>query len=578
MAFCGRNRITTTLFCVALGAAPITLLANDSNRPSAITSDGGRYYGPLVAGKQHGRGRIEWDNGAHYEGEFKHGLFAGHGSRSWAEGARYEGEFADGMPAGQGRVETSHGDVYVGAMRAGTYWGQGTLTFADGRAYTGEFERGKFHGHGRFQTPQSETYEGQFVQGEFSGAGVYINRNGLRHEGMFQKWRPAGRGVFTDPSGNVFEAEFANGQIVGRGIKRFKDGARYEGEFKQWSPEGKGLLVHANGDRYEGAFVGGLYHGEGTLRYAKPRSDGTSEVRGNWRYGQHAEAGQERQIQRNVEHALYGQRALLNRALAGVQRSNPSRINMYLLAVGGDGSQEVFRREVQFVQSKFDRDFGTRGRSLTLVNSRTTVQSAPMATVTSIEESLRTIADRMDRDKDVLFLFLTSHGSNDFRLMLDQNGMDLRDLSARELGDMLRKTAIRWKVIVVSACYSGGFVDALKDDHTLVITAARHDRTSFGCADDNDFTYFGRAFFAQALDPHTSFREAFDKARALVHEWETKDASAPASGGKLSETNHSMPQIHSTPTIEAHLRRWRAQPDTAAAQRALGARNEAIGQ
>ena len=68
-----------------------------------------------------------------------------------------------------------------------------------------------------------------------------------------------------------------------------------------------------------------------------------------------------------------------------------------------------------------------------------------------------------------------------------------------ELARLLEPLAERNLVIVISACYSGGFIDALKDERTLVMTAARADRTSFGCSDDSDFTYFGRALFAEAL-------------------------------------------------------------------------------
>ncbi|HEV7392919.1 MAG TPA: C13 family peptidase [Burkholderiales bacterium] len=59
-------------------------------------------------------------------------------------------------------------------------------------------------------------------------------------------------------------------------------------------------------------------------------------------------------------------------------------------------------------------------------------------------------------------------------------------LSASELGKLLKESGIRHKVVVISACYSGGFIDAVRSDHTLVITAARHDRTSFGCSDENE--------------------------------------------------------------------------------------------
>jgi Peptidase C13 family len=128
--------------------------------------------------------------------------------------------------------------------------------------------------------------------------------------------------------------------------------------------------------------------------------------------------------------------------------------------------------------------------------------------------------------------------------------MTLRDLPATELGRMLRTSGIRWKVILVSACYSGGFIDALRDDSTLIITAARHDRSSFGCADENDFTYFGRAYFKEALPSSRTFQEAFGKADALVAEWERKD---------LPKEPRSLPQLHSTPAIDAQLERWAQQ-------------------
>ena len=112
---------------------------------------------------------------------------------------------------------------------------------------------------------------------------------------------------------------------------------------------------------------------------------------------------------------------------------------------------------------------------------------------------------------------------------------------------MLKESAIRWKVVVVSACYSGGFIDPLQDERTLVITAARHDRTSFGCADENDFTYFGRAFFKDALPGSRSFEEAFRKADAIVAAREKKE---------LPKEQPSAPQMQGGAGIAQQLKRW----------------------
>ena len=96
----------------------------------------------------------------------------------------------------------------------------------------------------------------------------------------------------------------------------------------------------------------------------------------------------------------------------------------------------------------------------------------------------------------------------------------------------------------------------MKDDHTLVITAARHDRRSFGCADENDFTYFGRAFFKEAVSNTSSFEDAFYRAKSLVEEWEADDFKFP---GTISEEAHSLPQMHDPLAIRKYLQRWRLQ-------------------
>jgi hypothetical protein len=78
-------------------------------------------------------------------------------------------------------------------------------------------------------------------------------------------------------------------------------------------------------------------------------------------------------------------------------------------------------------------------------------------------------------------------------------------------------------VIVVSSCHSGSFIPALADPNTLVIAASRADRTSFGCEDRRQWTYFGDAYFNRALRQETSFRRAFERARQQIAEWEAED-------------------------------------------------------
>jgi hypothetical protein len=69
--------------------------------------------------------------------------------------------------------------------------------------------------------------------------------------------------------------------------------------------------------------------------------------------------------------------------------------------------------------------------------------------------------------------------------------------------------------------------------HTIVITAAAPDRTSFGCESGRDFTYFGEAFFRDALAKTASFTEAFEIARRIVTQREAAER-LPASQPQIS--------------------------------------------
>lgn len=228
------------------------------------------------------------------------------------------------------------------------------------------------------------------------------------------------------------------------------------------------------------------------------------------------------------EDALYRQPKVLDEQLQHLRPSAPGEANLYFLGVAGDSVQKVFLREIRSVYQIMLGRFTLREHSLLLVNNAETLGSVPIATATSIEAAATRFAEVMDRDNDVLFVYLTSHGSQHEGFSLNLPPLKLKQLQPVELRRILDDAGIRWRVIVVSACYSGTFVKPLENDHTLVITAAAADRTSFGCADENDYTYFGRAYFEQALAGTDSFVEAFALAREIVTEREKAEGETPS--------------------------------------------------
>lgn len=250
----------------------------------------------------------------------------------------------------------------------------------------------------------------------------------------------------------------------------------------------------------------------------------------------------------HIENLFAEQSARLDRALDALQPQQPGKVDLYFLAIGGYAGEEVFRNEVEYAQSLFDQRFGTRGRSIALLNHVDTLDEMPLATQSNIERALAGMGERLDPDEDLLFLFVTSHGSENHELAIDLMGLPLQQVTPELLSASIRQAGIRWRVAVISACYSGGYLDALKSSTALVLTAARSDRTSFGCGADSDITYFGRAFFVEALNQTGDFLAAFEIAKDAISVRELENGEKP-----------SEPQFASTPMIEAKLAEWLAE-------------------
>jgi len=516
-----------------------------------VWPDGSQYQGHFKDGYFHGFGRLEMSNGDVYEGDFSEADISGQGVYSFADGSRYEGELKNGLFEGIGNYRYD-GNSYIGDFKNDVYHGAGKLREANGACYTGEFVNGDFHGQGVYCDNEGNKYSGEFIAGVFSGQGSYTDEQDNRYEGGFEDWSFQGQGTYSTAEGDEYIGSFIEGSLTGKGEYTGNDGEHYKGEFDYWGYEGKGRLKTAAGDVYEGQFANGQYDGAGVMTYAKAL-DGVRQVSGEWRYGELIKSDDGRTIHDPevlAETVLYNQNALLETSWRKLRDNDSDNIDLYFLGIAGDGKQAVFRREVQFVSEFFEQQFDTQGQSMTLINDRSTINETPLATVTSIKQSLQKIAARMDAENDILFIYMSSHGSSDFEFSLAQSGVSLGDLSAQTLGELLSEVPVRWKVVVVSACYSGGFIPELADDNTLVITAAADDRSSFGCSDRAEFSYFGEAFFKQALPISDSFVSAFEKAAGMITIREF-----------FKGYKGSKPQLQMGVGIKQQLQRWRQQMD-----------------
>ncbi len=165
-----------------------------------------------------------------------------------------------------------------------------------------------------------------------------------------------------------------------------------------------------------------------------------------------------------------------------------------------------------------------------LSNGRDDLLRTPLATRTNMLAAVRGVRERIDPARDVAFIYLASHGSPDAQLATDLPGdaATLSPISAGSVAAALARAGIYRRIIVISACFSGSWIPALASDDTIVIAAARRDRTSFGCDDTRRLTYFGQAFLEGSSATATSLRDTFETARKLVAHWEARERYTPS--------------------------------------------------
>lgn len=224
--------------------------------------------------------------------------------------------------------------------------------------------------------------------------------------------------------------------------------------------------------------------------------------------------------------------------------ASQSGTDVYILSFGLWGAQSVFESEAKGAARVLEESLETRNRTIVQFNTKRSAGATPQ----TIRKAVQSVSQVIDPD-DVLVFFLTSHGNTDGAAIVTKDYQAM--MTPNDVRQLLQESGARYRVVIVSACYSGVFARKLADERTLVITAASADRSSFGCRDGATWTYFGDAFFNKAMRGESRLDVAFQKARTLVtrrEEREGFDSSNPQIAGgtevlaRLSERRSALEQ------------------------------------
>jgi hypothetical protein len=217
------------------------------------------------------------------------------------------------------------------------------------------------------------------------------------------------------------------------------------------------------------------------------------------------------------EPVMAAQSFLLDHAIDDLEDERAGVTDLYYVGFAPDSRHDGFRDELDMARHALDERFGTQGRSLSLLNNRDTVAEVPYATLTNLRRVLLEIGDMIDADEDVVMVYVTGGATSAHGLAAVLPPLDLVALTPAGLKQILDTAGIRFRVVVVSTCAAGAWVEALQDDDTAVFAWPPGDAQSIGCEGGSAPSAFATALFDRALRSADSLPGAFDQVtQALV--------------------------------------------------------------
>jgi hypothetical protein len=202
---------------------------------------------------------------------------------------------------------------------------------------------------------------------------------------------------------------------------------------------------------------------------------------------------------------------LLGHALAAM-REAPRVEPWQAVLAAGDDAEPVFDDATQALDRRLVAD-GVPAANIHRL-SASPAQLRDGVEPATVPVLLRRIAVLRPRPGERCLIFLTSHGERGAGLWLARSDTALRpEQLARALS---QGCAAAPTVVIVSGCYTGAFArGAMARSNRIVLTAARADRPSFGCAVGRTYSFFDACLLGE-LSRFATWRGVFDGTTSCV--------------------------------------------------------------
>lgn len=224
---------------------------------------------------------------------------------------------------------------------------------------------------------------------------------------------------------------------------------------------------------------------------------------------------------------------LMGDALDRLAPQQPGVQDVYMITASFWGDP-VFEREATQAEAILREHLHVpENHSILLSAGGNGPRTYPAASPDNFAAAIGQVGSLIDPNEDLVVIFVTTHGQSDGTAAMREHNRLWSGLRPVHLGVMLGQANIRNRVVIMSSCFAGAFIAPLASDSTIVMAAAAPDRSSFGCQPQNEWTFFGDAYFNRSVRNGNDMVAAFDNAKRLIAQWEREQNLSPASNPQI---------------------------------------------
>ena len=206
----------------------------------------------------------------------------------------------------------------------------------------------------------------------------------------------------------------------------------------------------------------------------------------------------------------------------------PSRSHWKAVLVAGDASLPVFDDAVEDMAARLRERDGVPPGDIQRLSAAPAIVAHDGARPATLDNVLDAVASMGPAAGQGCFVFATSHGARGYGLVLTaEDGREALSPAALDRA-LVRGCGNAPTVVVVSGCFTGIFAQPpMTRANRVVLTAARPDRTSFGCGAGRAYTVYDRCLL-DIWDAGGTWRHAYDVIRRCVASEERRGRFTPS--------------------------------------------------